>query len=64
LTIGSIDKCPDILAPLFIPFKIKSSTLLCWLADDHNPQKQSASSLEETVSNFKIAKKLIFSIAE
>jgi len=46
-----------ILASLFISFQIKSCTLLCWFADDGNPQ------LEEIVSNFEITNKRIFSIA-
>jgi len=48
LTIGPIDRCAAILAPLFISFQIKSCTMLCWLADDRNLQ------LEEIVSNFEI----------
>jgi len=39
-------------------FQIKSCTMLCWLADDRNPQ------LEDTVSNFEIINKRIFSVAE
>jgi len=35
----------QILGSLFISFQIKSCTVLCWLADDSNPQ------LEEIVSN-------------
>jgi len=31
--------------------------MLCWLADDRNPQ------LEETVSSYEITKKRIFSVA-
>jgi len=31
--------------------------MLCWLADDRNPQ------LEDTVSNFEITNKRIFSVA-
>jgi len=57
MTIGSIDRCPAILASLFISFQIKSCTLLCWLADDRNPQ------LQEIVSNFEITNKRIFSVA-
>jgi len=57
LTIGPIDRCAAILASLFTSFQIKSCTLLCWLADDRNPQ------LEEIVSNFEITNTRIFSIA-
>jgi len=57
LIIGPIDKCPDILASLFISFQIKSCTMPCWLANDLNPQ------LEEIVSNFEITNKRIFSVA-
>jgi len=39
-------------------FQIKSCTMLCWLADDRNPQ------LEDTISNFEIINKRIFSVAE
>jgi len=53
----AIDKCPAILASLFISFQIKSCTMLCWLADDRKSQ------LEEIVSNFEITNKRIFSVA-
>jgi len=39
-------------------FQIKSCTMLCWLADDRNPH------LEDTVSNFEIINKRIFSVTE
>jgi len=57
LIVDPIDRCPAILAPLFISFQIKSCTNLCWLADDRNLQ------LEEIVSNFEITNKRIFSVA-
>jgi len=44
------------LASLFINFKLKSWRMLCWLADDRNPQ------LEEIVSNFEITNTQIFSV--
>jgi len=52
-----IDRCAAILASLFISFQVKSCTMLCWLADDRNPQ------LEEIVSNFEIINKRLFSVA-
>jgi len=57
LTIGPIDSRAATFTSLFISFQIKSCTLLCWLADDGNPQ------LEEIVSNFEITNKQIFSVA-
>jgi len=39
-------------------FQIKSCTMLCWLADDRNPQ------LENTFSNFEIINKRIISVTE
>jgi len=45
------------LASLFISFQIKSCKFLCWLADNRNSQ------LEETVSNFEITNKQLFSAA-
>jgi len=51
LTFSPLDSCAGIVASLFISFQIKNCTLLCWLADDRNPQ------LEETVSNFQIINK-------
>jgi len=53
-----MDRCPAILALLFILFQNESCTTLCWLVDDRNPQ------LEETVSIFEITNKRIFSVAE
>jgi len=52
-----LDRCTAILASLFISFQIKNCTLLCWLADDCNPQ------LKEIVSNFEIISKQIFNVA-
>jgi len=52
LVIRPIDRYAAIVVSLFISFQIKSYTMLCWLADNRNPQ------LEEIVSNFEITKKI------